>query len=92
MGIGTGIAIYFVIWWTTLFVTLPFRMKAQVATGEVVEGTDPAAPADPQMLRRFIINTVFSGLVFFLFWLVVYHFGFGLDSIPEIIPIRRLDS
>ena len=44
MGIGTGIAVYFIIWWMTLFVSLPFRMKSQLEEGEIVEGTEVAAP------------------------------------------------
>ncbi len=85
MGIGTGIAIYFVIWWTTLFIALPFRMTPQFETGEVVDGTEEAAPANPQLLKRMIWNTVFSGVVFFLYWLVFYYFGYGLDDIPDFL-------
>ena len=92
MAIGTGIAIYFLIWWLTLFITLPFKMKSQVEDGMVVEGTDPAAPAQPMMGKRMMWNSVFAGVVFFIFWFVVYYLGIGVHSIPEIIPIRRIDS
>ena len=91
MGIATGIAIYFIIWWMVLFITLPFRAKSQLSEGEVVEGSDPAAPANPQLLKRMIWNTLISGVVFFLYWFVVHYLGFGVDSIPEIIPIRKLN-
>ncbi len=33
MGFGTGVAIYFVVWWTTLFITLPFQMRSQADSG-----------------------------------------------------------
>ncbi len=92
MTIGTGIAIYFLIWWLTLFITLPFKMTSQIEDGVVVEGSDPAAPTNPMMGKRMLWNTVFAGVVFFIFWFVVYYLGIGLDSIPEIIPIRRIDS
>ena len=32
MGIGTGIAIYFIIWWLMIFITLPFRMRSRYAS------------------------------------------------------------
>jgi predicted secreted protein len=92
MTIGTGIAIYFLIWWLTLFITLPFKMTSQIEDGVVVEGSDPAAPTNPMMGKRMLWNTVFAAFVFFIFWFVVYYLGIGLDSIPEIIPIRRIDS
>lgn len=92
MGIGTGIAIYFIIWWLMIFITLPFRMRPQLETGEVVEGTDPSAPAQPQLLKRMIWNTILSLIVFGLYWFVVYYLDFGVDDIPEIIPIRRLNQ
>ena len=87
MGIGTGIAIYFVIWWTTLFVTLPFRMRSQAETGGIAPGTDHGAPQNPQMLRRMAWNSVLAGVVFFIYWLVFYFFEFGLSDFPELVPI-----
>ena len=92
MGIGTGFAIYFIIWWMVLFISLPFRMKPQFEDGIVVEGTEPAAPADPKIGKRMAWNTVISGLVFFLFWFVVYYLDIGVDSLPEFIPIRKYES
>ena len=91
MAIGTGIAIYFIIWWTTLFVTLPFRVKSQLEEGEVVEGSDAAAPANPQLARRMFWNTLISGVIFFLFWLFFFYFDYGLEDFPEIIEFKRLN-
>ena len=91
MGIGLGVAIFFIIWWTLLFIFLPFGMKSQIEAGQVDEDTEAAAPAKPQLLKRFVWNTLASCIVFFLFWFVVYYLGFTVDSLPEIIPIRRLE-
>lgn len=33
----SAIAIYFIIWWLTLFVVLPFGVKNAAETGETVE-------------------------------------------------------
>ncbi|MFD0917490.1 DUF1467 family protein [Pseudahrensia aquimaris] len=87
MGIGTGIAIYFVVWWTTLFITLPFGMRSQVSEGEVTEGTEPAAPANPQLLKRMLWNTVVAGMVFGLYWLFFYQLGFTLNDLPDFLGV-----
>lgn len=92
MGIGTGIAIYFVIWWTTLFVVLPFRMRSQAETEDAVPGTDRGAPKNPQMLRRMLWNSVLAGVVLFIYWFVFYFLEFGLDDFPELVPIPKMEQ
>ena len=47
--ISTGFAIYFVLWWVVLFVTLPFGVRSQHEDGEGIPGTDPSAPVATQM-------------------------------------------
>ena len=89
MGIGTGIAIYFIIWWLVLFISLPFRMKSQVELGVVTDGTEAAAPANPQIGKRLIWNTFLSGVVFLVFWIAVHYLGLSVDSFPEFIPLKK---
>ena len=45
--ISTAFAIYFVMWWVTLFLTLPFGVRSQHEDGEGAPGTDPGAPVVP---------------------------------------------
>ena len=45
MSTSTLIAIYFLIWWVTLFAILPWGVRNQEESGEVIPGTDPGAPA-----------------------------------------------
>ena len=42
--ISTAFAIYFVLWWLVLFLTLPFGVRSQHEDGEGAPGTDPGAP------------------------------------------------
>ena len=44
MSVSTVIAIYFLIWWLTLFAVLPWGVRNQEESGEVTPGTDPGAP------------------------------------------------
>lgn len=68
MSIGSAVAIYFVIWWTTLFVVLPLGVRSQIEAGEVSPGTDPGAPAKTSVMKIIAINTVVSAVGFALFY------------------------
>jgi predicted secreted protein len=62
--ISTGFAIYFVLWWVTLFVTLPFGVRSQHEEGDATPGTDPGAPVASRMGRKLIWTTVLSALIY----------------------------
>ena len=62
--ISTWLAIYFVLWWVTLFVTLPFGIRSQHEDGGGAPGTDPGAPIVSRMGRRLIWTTLLSGVIF----------------------------
>jgi predicted secreted protein len=62
--ISTGLAIYFVMWWVVLFLTLPFGVRSQHEDGEGAPGTDPGAPIATQMRRKLIWTTVISAAIF----------------------------
>ncbi len=65
MGVITGIAIYFIIWWTVLFAVLPWGAKAP---DEPEPGMADSAPAQPRLALKFLVTTLVSGVV----WLIVY--------------------
>ena len=58
----TAIAIYFLIWWVTLFAVLPWGVTAQGEDSP--PGTDPGAPRVPRLVRKLIWTTVVSTAVF----------------------------
>jgi predicted secreted protein len=62
--ISTALAVYFVIWWITLFLTLPFGVRSQHEDGSAADGTDPGAPVLARMGRKLIWTTVISALLF----------------------------
>ncbi len=62
--LSTAFAIYFVIWWITLFLTLPFGVRSQHEDGEGVAGTDPGAPVASRMGRKLIWTTVISAAIY----------------------------
>ena len=62
--ISTALAIYFVIWWIMLFLTLPFGVRSQHEDGESAAGTDPGAPVLTRMRGKLIWTTGISAVVF----------------------------
>jgi predicted secreted protein len=60
----SGLVLYAVIWFLTLFVVLPLRLVTQAEAGRVVPGTPEGAPTEPQMRRRLVITTIAATAVF----------------------------
>jgi predicted secreted protein len=73
--ISTAFAIYFVIWWITLFLTLPFGIRSQHEDGGGAAGTDPGAPVASRMGRRLVWTTALSAVIFALA-LLAYNAGY----------------
>lgn len=57
------LAIYFILWWLCLFVALPFGVRNQHDIGEIVEGTEPGAPAVLKLWPRLLATTLVSAVL-----------------------------
>ena len=64
MPITTAVAIFFLIWWVVLFAVLPWGIRSQHEGGEIVPGTDPGAPAIPNLGRKLLWTTLVSVAIF----------------------------
>lgn len=61
--IAAWFAIYFIVWWLVLFVTLPFGVRSRDEAGEAaVAGTDPGAPAAHMLKKKALITTVIAAI------------------------------
>ncbi|MGA7809532.1 DUF1467 family protein [Bradyrhizobium sp.] len=85
--ISTWFAIYFVLWWITLFVTLPFGVRSQHEDGGGAPGTDPGAPIASQMGRKLIWTTVISAVIFALSMMA---YGAGYFSIERLSKLMGM--
>lgn len=70
MNIVGGLALYFVIWWITLFAVLPFGIRSQHESGDVVAGTEPGAPVLPGLLKKAVITSLIAAVIFAGVWYV----------------------
>jgi predicted secreted protein len=85
--ISTAFAIYFVIWWITLFLTLPFGVRSQHEDGESVAGTDPGAPIMARMGRKLIWTTVISAAIYAAA-LLAYNAGYlNIERLSKLMGI-----
>jgi predicted secreted protein len=82
MSVSLSLALFFVIWWTTLFAILPLGLRTQADEGDVVPGTPPSAPAAPRLVRLFLINTGVAMVVFAIVWFTVAYRLIDLERLP----------
>jgi predicted secreted protein len=78
MSLAFALAMYFVIWWITLFAVLPFGVRTQAEAGEIVPGTPEGAPSGVRMGRLFLINTAVACVVFVLVFIAIQLNVLGL--------------
>lgn len=82
MSLSFALAIYFIVWWITLFAVLPFGVRTQDEAGSTVPGTPRSAPLAPRLLRTMLITTVVAGVVFAIIYLGITRRWIALDDIP----------
>jgi predicted secreted protein len=83
------LAVYFILWWLTLFVVLPFGQKTQGEANEVVSGTVESAPARFRGGRMVLRTTIVSAIIYALWYVLSVRLGYGIDSIPQFMPDYR---
>lgn len=81
-----AVAVFFVIWWLSLFIVLPFGFRSQQDEGERVLGTVPSAPASHRVWKTFAVTTLVAAVIFAAWYVVSIYFGFTFDSIPQFFP------
>ncbi len=85
--ISTALAIYFVIWWLVLFLTLPFGVRSQHEDGGGAPGTDPGAPVMARMGRKLIWTTVISAAIYAIAMLA-YNAGYlNIERLSKLMGI-----
>jgi predicted secreted protein len=73
----TLIAIYFLIWWITLFAVLPWGVRSQEEGGDIAPGTDPGAPSIHRVWGKLLWTTLVASAIFGLLYLL-----YSRDLIP----------
>ena len=83
--ISTWFAIYFVLWWLVLFLTLPFGIRSLHEEGGGPPGTEPGAPVLPRMGRKLIWTTALSTVIF-VAGMLAYNAGyFSIERLSKLM-------
>ena len=80
MGLASGLAIYFIIWWVVLFAVLPWGIRSQHEAGVVEDMADAGAPVRPRLGLKALITTVVAGIIFAALWVCLEYRLVTLDS------------
>lgn len=71
VGFVSGLVVYLIAWWTILFTILPRNVTGQYETGDIVAGTEPGAPVDPQLKAKAWLTTVVTAAVWLVYFVIV---------------------
>lgn len=72
----------------TLFAVLPWGVRSQQESGEVVPGTDPGAPLVPRLGRKLIWTTLVTCVVFGVLYVVFTDQLVTLDQILKPLGLQ----
>jgi predicted secreted protein len=85
----TAAAIYFIIWWLVLFAVLPWGVRSQEEAGHVEPGTDPGAPALPNILAKLAWTTGVATVIFAACYVIYAYRLVGLDDLAALLGLPR---
>ena len=79
MGITGSIVIFVIIWWIIFFSVLPIGIKHNDKPFKNnLEGNDPGAPKNPNILKKFLYTTLITSLIFIGIYYIVTNEYFNL--------------
>ncbi|WP_454917171.1 DUF1467 family protein [Xanthobacter sediminis] len=82
MSVGAVVAIYFVVWWITLFAVLPWGVRPQGEGTDRPPGTDPGAPVRPWLGRKMLATTLIAVFITGAIVYLVTSSGIALEDLP----------
>ena len=83
MSLTGSIVIYVILWWLILFTVLPRDINSQKDKGYIVQGTDPGAPSNPNIVKKLVITTAITTILFATIYFLNYF---------DILNVRRILS
>ena len=79
MGITGSIVVYVIIWWIVFFSVLPIGIKhSEKPFKSNLEGIDPGAPKNPNILKKFLYTTLITTAIFAGIYYIVVNGHFNL--------------
>lgn len=86
MSLISFLAVFLIVWWIMLFLSLPVGLHSQDDEGDVTLGTTSSAPRGRHMGRAFLRATVLTLIVMGVLYGLTRGLGLGFDDIPNMVP------
>ena len=83
MSLTGSFVVFVILWWLILFIILPRDINSQKDKDFVVLGTDPGAPSNPNIVKKLIITTAITSILFAIIYFLNYF---------DILNVRRILS
>jgi len=77
------------IWWVTLFAVLPFGVRGQAEEGEVVRGSEPGAPVNSDIKRKFKITTIIATIIWLIVCIVIWSGIINWDMLANWLGLNN---
>ncbi|PAY05548.1 hypothetical protein CK489_29715 [Bradyrhizobium sp. UFLA03-84] len=90
--ISTSLAVYFVLWWLVLFLTLPFGIRSQHEDGVGAPGTDPGAPILARMGRKLFLTTLISAVIFAIAMWAYYSGYLSVERLSRLMGMPEFHN
>ena len=75
----TGFLVVFVcLWWIVFFAMLPIDVNREKKDN--IEGVDPGAPENPKILKKIVLSTAITSIIFIIIYLLVKYEYFNLRN------------
>ncbi len=72
MSITGSIIVYVMIWWIIFFSVLPVGIQSNKEVfKEKIGGMDPGAPKNPRIVKKFLITTLITSIIFAVIYYLV---------------------
>jgi len=83
----SAFVLFLIIWWLTLFGVLPMGVKGQSETGDVVRGSEPGAPVDSDMKRKFKLTTLIATIIWVIVCAIIISGIFTWDDFAKLMGV-----
>ncbi len=89
MSITSGIVLYAVLWFISLFIVLPIGVRSQDEAGDVAPGTPAGAPENPMIGRKMLWATVAAAVCWIIAFAVIEGGIIDNEDIRGLAPFDR---
>lgn len=78
MSITGSLVVFVCLWWIVFFAMLPIDVNREKKDN--IEGVDPGAPENPKILKKIVLSTAITSIIFIIVYLLVKYEYFNLRN------------